>query len=124
MDRPVEAFNALLALPGGKLLGTVVGGEKPELFLFNPETKAFEKRTDLPPGAPLDLGLQLGPDGQVYGFTKSCLYRLDPETLAVTDILRQEDGFDIAGPILGNDIYYAKNVELRSIRLFERLAGE
>lgn len=124
MDRPVEAFNALLTLPGGKLLGTVTGGEKPELFLFNTETKAFEQRADLPPGGPLDLGLQLGPDGKVYGFTKSCLYRLDPETLAVTEIIREEGGFDIAGPILGHDIYYAKNVELRSIRLFDRLPGE
>lgn len=119
MDRPVEAFNALLALPNGKLLGTVRGGEKPELFLFDPEKKAFEKRADLPAGAPLDLGLALGPDGKVYGFTKSCLYRLDPDSLKATAILTQEDEFEIAGPILGNDIYYAKGPTLKSVTLFE-----
>jgi streptogramin lyase len=119
MDRPVDSFNALLALPNGKLLGTVTGGEKPELFLFNPETKAFEKRADLPAGAPLDLGLTLGRDGQAYGFTKSCLYRLDPETLKATEILREEDGFEIAGPILGDDIYYGKGPALKSVAIFE-----
>jgi hypothetical protein len=119
LDRPVESFNALLALPNGKLLGTVTGSEKPELFLFNPETKAFEKRAGLPAGAPLDLGLTLGPDGQAYGFTKSCLYRLNPDTLEVTEFLREEDGFDIAGPILGNDIYYGKGPALKSVTIFE-----
>jgi hypothetical protein len=119
MDRPVETFNALLALPDGKLLGTVTGGDKPELFLFNPVTRAFEKRADLPPGAPRDLGLVLGPDGKVYGFTRSCLYRLDPGTLQITEILRQEEEFEIAGPILGNDIYYAKGPALKSVTLFQ-----
>ena len=119
LDRPVETFNALLALPDGKLLGTVTGGDKPELFLFNPVTKAFEKRADLPPGAPRDLGLTLGTDGKVYGFTKSCLYRLDPATLQATEILRQEEEFEIAGPILGNDIYYARGPALKSVTLFE-----
>ena len=119
LDRPVETFNALLALPDGKLLGTATGGDKPELFLFNPATRAFEKRADLPPGAPRDLGLTLGPDGKVYGFTRSCLYRLDPGTLQAKEILRQEDEFEIAGPILGNDIYYAKGPALKSVTLFQ-----
>ncbi len=119
MDRPVETFNALLALPDGKLLGTVTGGDKPELFLFNPATRVFEKRADLPPGAPRDLGLTLGPDGKVYGFTRSCLYRLDPATLQVKEILKQEDEFEIAGPILGNDIYYAKGPALKCVTLFQ-----
>ncbi len=123
MDRPVDAYNALLALPSGKLLGTVTGGEKPELFLFDPETKMFERRADLPPGQPLDLGLVLGPDGLVYGFTRNCLYRLDPETWVLTSVVTEEDGFDIAGPFLGLDLYYARGVELKSIRLFERLPG-
>jgi len=119
LDRPVESVNALLALPDGKLLGTVTGGDKPELFLFDPATKAFVKRADLPAGAPRDLGLVLGPDGKVYGFTMSCLYRLDPATLRVTEVLRQADEFEIAGPILGNDIYYAKGPALKSVTLFE-----
>lgn len=119
LDRPVEAFNALLALPDGKLLGTVTGEAKPELFLFSPATRTFEKRADLPPGAPCDLGLILGPDGMVYGFTRSCLYRLDPESLKATEILRQEEEFEIAGPILGNEIYYAKGPALKSVTLFQ-----
>jgi hypothetical protein len=121
MDRKVDAFNALLALPNGKLLGIVTGGDKPEIFLFDPKSRAFEKRADLPQGAPLDLSLQLGPDGLVYGFTKSCLYRLDPETLAVTEIVREENGFDVMGPILGNDVYYARGAKLKAIRLFQEV---
>ncbi|MDD8014293.1 MAG: hypothetical protein PHX45_01260 [Acidobacteriota bacterium] len=118
-DRPVESFNALVALPDGRLAGTVTGGEAPQLFIFDAAARQFEAVIPLPGGAPLDLGLQTGPDGMVYGFTNSCLYRLNPKSLEITEILKAENGFDVAGPILGKDIYFAKGWILKSARIFK-----
>jgi hypothetical protein len=105
LDRPVSAFNALLALPSGQLLGTVVGGDKPELFVFDPASRTFVRRMDTPPGTPLDLGLQIGPDGAVYGFTSQRIYRLDPQNWNLAEI--SHGTYAVAGPIIGSEIYYS-----------------
>ncbi len=119
LDRQVDSFNALVKAPDGRLFGTVTGGDKPEMFVFNPKNRKFEKRIALPKGAPLDLGLQNGPDGYIYGFTRSALYRVNPKTLAMQTILESEEAFDASGPILGKEIYFASGPELKSIRLFQ-----
>lgn len=117
-DRPVTAFTALLTGPDGRLYGTVSGGDpSAEIFVFDPESRTFTDRL-IPPGSPLDLGLQNGPDGKIYGFTASCIYRLDPSSLAIEEIVQDEDGFSIAGPILGPDIYFATRHRLRAVRIF------
>jgi streptogramin lyase len=118
-DRPADSFNALLAGPDGLLYGTLTGERNPEIFVFDPEKKVFVSRKPLTPGSPLDNGLQLGPDGYIYGFTSSCLYRFKPSAAPVPEeIVREEDGFSIAGPIVGKDIYFARGYVLKSIRLF------
>ena len=118
LDRPVAAFNALLTGPDGRLYGTVRGDDlPPEIFAFDPESRAFTERV-APPGHPLDLGLQNGPDGKIYGFTPSCIYRLDPSSLAVEEIVREEGAFTVAGPILGGEIYFASGHHLRAARIF------
>ena len=119
LERPVSSFNALVAAEDGRLFGTVTGGDSPELFVFNPSSRTFTNRFALPKGSPLDLGLQNGPDGYLYGFTTSCFYRIDPKTLAVEEIISEDDAFDIAGPIVGNTVYYAKGSRLRAIRIYE-----
>ncbi|MHB9028735.1 MAG: hypothetical protein ACYC9O_08200 [Candidatus Latescibacterota bacterium] len=118
-DRPVSAFNALLTGPDGLLYGTLTGEGGPELFVFDPGKQAFVTRKPLTPGSPLDNGLQLGPDGYVYGFTSSCLYRFKPSAGPIfEEIVREENGFSVPGPIVGTEIYFAKGYVLRSIRLF------
>ena len=67
---------------------------------------------------PLDLGLQNGPDGRIYGFTSSCIYRLDPASLTVEELIHQEDAFQIAGPIVGDSILFAKVHRLMAARIF------
>ena len=117
-DRPVSTFNALLTGPDGRLYGTIRGGDlQDEIFVFDPETREFTHRLRLPSGRPLDLGLQNGPDGMIYGFTNSCVYRLDPSSLTVEEVVR--DSFGIAGPILGQEIYFATGHRLRAVGLFQ-----
>jgi len=64
----------------------------------------------------LDLGLQNGPDGLIYGFTHSCIYRFDPAKRQSEVILRGE--FSTPGPIVGQDIYFAKGFKLQAARIF------
>jgi streptogramin lyase len=118
-EHPVDAFNALAAAPDGRLWGTVVKDDKGELFVFDPEAKKFTGSIELPPGKPLDLGLQFGPDGRLYGFTKSCLYRVNPKTIKIETVLSADKGFGVPGPIIGRNIYFADLHELKTIRLFE-----
>ena len=119
LDRPVSVFNALVVGPDGRLYGTVRGGDaQPEIFAFDPKTRAFTDRVALPAGGPLDLGLQNGPDGKIYGFTSSRIYRLDPSSLAVEEVVREEGAFSVAGPILGEDIYFATGHWLRAVKIF------
>lgn len=120
LEQEVAAYNALLIGPDARLYGTVHGkGNKPALFVFDPESLSFVAQIPVPKGNPLDLGLQNGPDGKIYGFTRSCIYRLDPTSLAVEVITRDEEGLSVAGPILGKDIYFAIGHRLRAARIFD-----
>jgi len=116
LDRHISTFNALLTGPDGKLYGTVLGRNEPELFVFDPASREFTNRFSSLPGHPLDLGLQNGPNGKIYGFTNSCIYRLDPASLTVEAIIR--DSFGIAGPIIGQEVYFATGHRLRAVKLF------
>ncbi len=120
LDRKVTAFNALLVGVDGRLYGTVKGGgSKPELFVFDPTTFEFITRISIPQGDPLDLGLQNGSDGKIYGFTRSCIYQLEPDSLTVKVITGKGIKFNVAGPILGKDIYFATGHRLRAARILE-----
>lgn len=117
LDRPVTTFNALLAGLDGKLYGTVRGGGIPaELFVFDPESNEFINRLPVPSDHPLDLGLQNGPDGKIYGFSSSCIYSLDPASLDTEVIIEGE--FGIAGPIQGQYIYFATGHRLKMAKIF------
>ncbi len=117
-DRRVAVFNALVAAENGKLYGTVRGYGPDELFEFDPVGRTFGRRAEVPEGRALDLGLQNGPDGMVYGFTTSCIYRLDPDSMTVETVYREEGAFDIAGPILGREITFATGHRLRAAAIF------
>ena len=118
LDRAVSAFNALVYGAEGLLYGTALGGdEDPEIFTFDPLSRAFVARAALPPGRPLDLGLQIAPDGRLYGFTDSCIYRVATSDFAACEILWEEGGISVAGPILGGEIFYANGHRLRSVAI-------
>ncbi|HID09767.1 MAG TPA: hypothetical protein EYP17_00505 [Candidatus Latescibacteria bacterium] len=117
LDCPVHTFNALLVGPDGRLYGTVKGSGPSELFAFDPKSRKFVAQVSLP-GEPLDLGLQNGPDGKIYGFTSSCIYRLDPSSLSLKEVIQEEGAFTVAGPILERHIYFATGHRLRAVEVF------
>lgn len=119
LDRPVSVFNALLVGTGGRLFGTVHGGNiPPELFVFDPQLQKFTDRIPLPAGHPLDIGLQNGPDGKIYGFTSSCIYRLDTESLTIEEMICEKNAFSVPGPIIGAKIFFGTGHRLRVVTIF------
>ncbi|MDA0745256.1 MAG: hypothetical protein O2954_01980 [bacterium] len=119
LDRTVHSFNALVTGPDGRLYGTARGGDvAAEIFVFDPKTRVFTDRIPAPEGGPLDLGLQNGPEGKIYGMTGSCLYRLDPASLEVEEVIREEGAFKVVGPIQGKDMYFAQGHRLMAARVF------
>jgi streptogramin lyase len=117
LDRPVYSFNALLTGPDGKLYGTVVGGGGPEIFVFDPKSRTFGRRIPLPAGMPLELGLQIGPDKKIYGFTSACIYRFDPVSLEIKVLVGDQGPLTTPGPILAGEIYFATGNRLRAAKL-------
>lgn len=107
----------------GKLYGTVKGRRSAgSAFVFEPEYRTFTHLVDLLDGErALDLGLQNGPDGKIYGMTSSTIYRLNPTDVSVPiePVIASANGFDISGPILENEIYYAEGHRLMVARIFE-----
>jgi hypothetical protein len=118
-EHPVEAFNALAVGPDGRLWGTVITKDAGELFVFDPEARKFTGRIALPPGRPLDLGLQFGPDGRLYGFTRSSLYKVNPRSMKLETVMTADEAFSVPGPIIGSSIHFGDGHELKMIRLFE-----
>ena len=118
-DRSVSIWNALLTGEDGLLYGTVRGGGPDVLFVFDPVSRTFTHQSELPYGRPLDLGLQQGPDGLIYGFTVTAIYTFDPESHELSEVVRVNGGIKIAGPIAGQDIYFGTGPRLRAARLFD-----
>ena len=118
LERPVTMFNGVVVGGDGRLYGTVLGGEQAEAFVFDPVSQTFVGQVGLPAGRPLDVGLQNGPDGMIYGFTSECIYRLNPASLDVAEVVRPEGGVSVAGPIMNENIYFASGHRLRAARIF------
>ena len=58
----------------------------------------------------------MGPDGFVYGFTSQNFYRLDLDDMKTQVVFDAEIG--VAGPIVGQDVYFGCGCELKSVVAF------
>ena len=114
LDRQISAINALVVGEGGLLYGTALGDGGSVLFAFDPISRAFLYAIPLD-GRPLDLGLQNGPDGKLYGFTSASFYAFDPAHRAIVPLYEEEDAFQIPGPVMGNNVYFAKKHEMKRL---------
>ena len=87
------------------------------MCIFDPGHHRFSPHCLVLSGKTLDLGLQAGPDGLLYGFPDICIYRLDPSSLRVEEVLRDEEGFRTAGPIVGDEILCGRNHRLMAVKI-------
>ena len=112
----VDMYNHPFVDADGKVV-CFIGVTRPHVVAFDPRSRKFTSQVPLP-GEPLDLGLQNGPDGKIYGFTSSCIYRLDPSTFSLEVVVMAEGAFTVPGPILGRHIYFATGHRLRAAEMF------
>ena len=109
--RWIGGFRRLMPLfvgEDGLLYGTALGrwGDPFCLFLILFRGRST-MRFPLPDGRPLDLGLQTGPDGKIYGFTTASFYEFDPAPPRYyAPCTRKKDAFQIPGPVMGNSVYF------------------
>ena len=116
----VTAFTALITAPDGRLFGILRGDEGEKIFVFDPDTRQFSHTVLSPEGGTVDNGLQTGPDGLIYGLTRLCVYRVDPTTLSVEEVVSFDEplrGHAAAGPIIDGEIYFASGHRLMAGRI-------
>jgi streptogramin lyase len=109
LERPVSAFTSLVTGRDGRLYCAIHGEGGAEIVVFDPESRTFTNRISPPDGGIVDNGLQVGPDGLIYGLTPLCIFTLDTASLAVQEILTFPErlkGHACSGPILNGELYY------------------
>jgi len=120
LDKNIFAYNSLLRASNGILYGTALDKENSStLFAFDPAGKNFTRRIRLAAAKALDLSLMQGPDGKLYGFTDNYLYTADPMSLDYKVLYTSKGLFEVPGPIIDKDIYFASGQKLMAIRLFK-----
>jgi streptogramin lyase len=120
LDRHISVYNALVTGPNGKLYCAIRGEEGAGIVLFDPEEREFIDRVTSPEDGPVDNGLQNGPDGKIYGLTNLCIFRLDPSSLEVEEIVVFPEplgGHAAAGPIVDGQLYYSSGHRLMAARI-------
>ena len=111
----VTSVNALAVLEDGMLCGTAHNKAESFIFVFDPGARHFVRILPLPGGRALDGGVQVGPNGGVYGFTTGCFYRFDPVAGDVTGVHEEGGAFQNPGPMDGNGVYFTKKHELKKL---------
>lgn len=114
----MTAINALAVIhgdQGGLLCGTAHAEAESCIFVFDPADQRFTRTVSLPGGRALDGGVQLDPDGTVYGFTTDCFYRFDPADGVVTTLHHERGAFQNPGPMDRDGVYFTKKHELQKL---------
>ncbi len=114
---PVEvtAVDALAVMGGGLLCGTARTRSGSILFVLDAGERRFAHLVPLPGGRSLEGGLQIGPDGSIFGFTIDCFYRFDAASGVVTTIYEEATAFQNPGPMYGDGVYFTKKHELKKL---------
>lgn len=107
---PGEAAIRSMAIVGRRVYG-VAGGSK--LFVYDIDSKGYAHKAALGVGALIDCGIEPWKDGKLYGLSATTIFRLDPETCAVT-VLAQYPGKITSGFALDDHgIYFGDRAELK-----------
>ncbi len=111
----VTAINALAVIEDGLVCGTAHNEAESYIFVFDLSTHQFTRTIYLPDGQVLDGGIQVGPDGSVYGFTTNCFYRFDSNAGIVTTVHEERGAFQQPGPMDEEGVYFTRKHELKRL---------
>ena len=109
---PVPEAKTVLSLAStrdGRVFG-ITDNEK--VFVFDAEMRVMKKIFDLGFVNPIEISLQSGPDGKLYGLTREAIFRIDPEKDRVSFLANPPMPIDSGMAVLGRKIYYGSGANL------------
>ena len=109
---PVAGAKTILSLAAtidGKVYG-ITDNEK--VFVFDSEKREVEKVFDLGYKDPMDICLQPGSDGKLYGLAKEAIFSIDPKDSQVSLIANPPVPIDSGMAMVGRKIYYGSGANL------------
>ena len=109
---PVAGARTVLSLATTKdgVLYGITDNEK--VFVFNSEKREIKKVFDLGFKNPIEVSLQLGLDGRLYGLASEAIFAINPKDDQVSLLGRPPDPIDSGMTILDQKIYYGSGANL------------
>ena len=109
---PVPEARTILSLVStrdGRVYG-VTDTEK--VFVFDITKREVRKVFDLGFKDPLEVSLQLGPGGRIYGLAREAIFTVDPFTDQVSLLAKPPAPIDSGMALLGRKVYYGSDANL------------
>jgi hypothetical protein len=109
---PVPESKTILSLavaPNGALYG-ITDNEK--VFVFDAKQMGIRKVYDLGLKDPLEISLQAGPDGKLYGLAREAVFSVDPETGQVAILGKPPVPISVGMGQIGRKIYFGSGAHL------------
>jgi hypothetical protein len=109
---PVTEAKTILSLAStidGKVYG-ITDNEK--VFIFDAEKREVQKVFDLEFKGPIEISLQPGPDGNLYGLSKEAIFFIDPKSDRLSLLAKPPLPIDSGMAISGRKIYYGSGAKL------------
>jgi hypothetical protein len=109
---PVSGARTILSLAmsiDGKLYG-ITDNEK--VFVFDVGKREIQKVFDLEFKEPIEISLQPGPEGKLYGLSKEAIFFIDPKNDQLSLLVKSPVSITSGMAISGRKIYYGSDAHL------------
>ncbi|MBS3920989.1 MAG: hypothetical protein KG012_19115 [Deltaproteobacteria bacterium] len=109
---PVPEARTILSL-AATLDGLVYGvTDNEKVFVFDPDKREVRKVFDLGLKRPVEVSLQMGPDGLLYGLTQEMIYFIKPGKDEVFPMAKPPVPITSGMAILGREVYFGSHANL------------
>ncbi len=104
-----KTILSLAAIPSGLVYG-ITDNEK--IFVFDPDQKKVKTVFDLGLKKPVDVSLQMGPEGLLYGLTQEMIFFIQPGKEEVFPLAKPPVPITSGMAISGRKIYFGSEADL------------
>jgi hypothetical protein len=99
-----------LAVTGEGILYGITNNEK--VFIFDSKKREVKKIIDLGFKEPIDISLQLGPEGKLYGLSKEAIFMIDPKDDQISLLIKPSVPITSGMALLGRKIFFGSDANL------------